>query len=84
MDVRNRQHHVNLLALGILHGLPDRVDIRTRGPGQRRDHGSFHLARDPLHRLEIAGRRQREAGLDDVDAQERQLARDLELLVRIE
>ena len=44
--------------------------------------GPCDLARDRLHGLEVAGRGDREAGLDDVDAEPRELVRDLDLLVR--
>src|ERR1700694_882597 len=84
MDVGDGQHHVDLLPLRLLHGLPHRVDIRTGGPGEGGDHRSLDLARDTLHRLEVAGGREREAGLDDVDAQKGELARDDKLLVGVE
>ena len=48
------------------------------------DHRALHLARDRLHRLEVAGRGDREAGLDDVHAEPRELLRDLELLLLVE
>ena len=44
--------------------------------------GPCDLAGDRLHRLEVAGRGDREAGLDHVDAQARELMGDLELLGR--
>ena len=44
----------------------------------------MHPARDLLHRFEVAGRRQREAGLDDVDPEARQLAGDPEFLIGVE
>ena len=46
--------------------------------------GPCDLPRDRLHRLEVAGRADREAGLDDVDAEARELLRDLHLLLRVE
>ena len=39
---------------------------------------------DRLDRLEVARRGDREAGLDDVDAEARELVRDLQLLARVE
>ena len=45
---------------------------------------ALDLAGDRLHGLEVAGRGDREAGLDDVDAQARELLGDLELLGRVE
>ena len=46
--------------------------------------GPCDLAGDRLHGLEVARRGDREAGLDDVDAQARELVRDLELLGRVQ
>ena len=54
------------------------------GAGQRRDHRAVDLAGDRLHRLEVAGRGDREAGLDHVDPESRQLLGDLELLLGVQ
>ena len=54
------------------------------GARQAGDHGSMDLAGDRLHGLEVAGRGDREARLDDVDAQARELVGDLELLGRVQ
>jgi hypothetical protein len=51
---------------------------------QSGDDGSLHLAGDRLDRLEVARRGDREPGLDHVDAQPRELVRDLELLDRVQ
>src|SRR4051812_45749414 len=48
------------------------------------DHGALDLAGDRLHCLEVAGRGDREAGLDHVDPQARELVGDLELLARVQ
>src|SRR4051812_37955415 len=50
------------------------------GARETGDHGAVDLAGDRAYRLEITGRGDREAGLDDVDAQPRELVGDLELL----
>ena len=50
------------------------------GPRQAGDARSLDLAGDRLDRLEVVRRGDREAGLDDVDAQLGELAGDLELL----
>src|SRR5687768_3310781 len=47
---------------------------------QARDDGALDLAGDRLHGLEVTRRRGGEAGLDHVDAEARELLRDLELL----
>ena len=46
--------------------------------------GAVHRLGDRLDRLEVALARDREAGLDHVDAESRQLLRDLELLADVE
>src|SRR5215208_1540682 len=49
-------------------------------PFEPRDDRAVHLARDRAHRLEVTRRGDREAGLDDVDAEAGELVCDLELL----
>ena len=46
--------------------------------------GPFDLPRDRLHGLEVAGRGDREAGLDHVHAEPRELVGDLELLLLVQ
>ena len=46
--------------------------------------GPSTVAGDRLDRLEVAGRGDREAGLDHVDAEARELLGDLDLLLRVE
>ena len=54
------------------------------GAGQAADDGGVaDLVADPPHALEIAGARDREAGLDDVDAETHELPRDLDLFRRV-
>ena len=48
------------------------------------DDGPVDLAGDRLDGLEVARRGDREAGLDDVDAEARELVRDLDLLLRVQ
>ena len=52
--------------------------------GQARDHGTVDLAGDRPYRLEVTWRGDRESSLDHVDAEPRQLLRDLQLLGRVE
>jgi hypothetical protein len=75
---------VDARALGVAHGLPGAVDVGRVGAGQARDDRPLDLAGDGLHGLEVARRGDGEAALDDVDAQPRELVRDLELLLAIE
>ena len=70
-----------------LRGLVDRaqrrVDVFLAG-AREADHGRpGDGLGDSMHRLEIAGRRSREAGLDDIDAEALELARDRELLLDV-
>jgi hypothetical protein len=80
VDVRRRDERVDARALARRVPPPRRVDVGRRGARQAGDHRAVDLAGDRLHGLEVAGRRDREAGLDDVDAQARELVGDLELL----
>jgi hypothetical protein len=48
------------------------------------DDGALHVPRDRLDGLEVAGRGDREAGLDHIDAEARELLRDLDLLLRVQ
>ncbi len=60
------------------------LDVVGDGARQAADDGGVaHLGADALHALEVAGARDREAGLDDVDAQAHELAGDLELLLGV-
>ena len=65
---------------GVLDRPPGGVDVGLVGAGQAADHRALDLAGDRLDRLEVAGRGDREAGLDHVDAQPRELLGDLDLL----
>ena len=69
---------------GVLDRVPGGVDVGHVGPGQAGDHRTLDRAGDLLDRLEVARRGDREAGLDHVDAQPRELLRDLQLLLRVQ
>ncbi len=71
-------------ALGVLDRVPGGVDVGLVRAGEAADHGPFDLAGDRLDRLEVAGRGDREAGLDHVDAEARELLCDLDLLLRVQ
>ena len=76
-----RDEHVEVRPLGDLDRLdrPLRVAVLAAGEGGDRDPAPGLLG-DPVDRLEVARRGGREAGLDDVDLEARELAGDLELL----
>ena len=65
---------------GVADRPPGGVDVGLVGAGEAADHRALDRARDLLHGLEVAGRGDREAGLDHVDPQPRQLLGDLHLL----
>ena len=84
VDVRRRDEGVDPRSRRVAYrpvGGVDVPDMSAREPG---DHGALDLARDRLHGLEVARRGDREAGLDDVHAQPRELVGDLELLGRVQ
>jgi len=66
--------------LGLLHRVPADAHVLLDGAGQSGDTRAPDLAGDQGHRLEVALRGDRKAGLDDVDAHALELAGDLELL----
>ena len=72
VDARLRRHRCS--------ASPGAVDVGVVAAGQAADDRPCDLAGDRLHRLEVAGRGDREARLDDVDAKVRQRVGDLQLL----
>ncbi len=67
--------------LGDPQGFASGVDILGQGAGEGADPAVFDVAGDGLHRLKIAGRRDREAHLHDVDTEPFQCLGDLQLLL---
>ena len=85
VDVRRRDERVDARSLGVLDGVPGGVDIGHVRAGQTGDDRTFDRAREiACDGLEVARRGDREAGLDHVDAEPRELRRDLELLLRVQ
>ena len=68
VDVARGDERVDARALGVAHRVPGRLDVLLARARQAADDGALHLASDRLHRLEVAGRCDREAGLDHVHA----------------
>ena len=60
------------------------LDVGGVGARQAGDDRAVHLAGDRADRLEVARRGDREAGLDHVDAEPRELLGDLQLLGRVQ
>ena len=64
-------------------GLAGAIDVGLAAPRQSADDRAGHAAGDFSHRLEIAGRRDREAGFDHIDAQLDQRPGELQLFGQI-
>ena len=60
------------------------VHVSQLGPREPGDDRTLHCAGDRLDGLEVTLARDREAGLDVVDAEARELLGDLELLAGVE
>ena len=84
VDVRGRDEGVDPRRAASRTACAGRVDVGELRPREPGDHRALDLARDPLDGLEVARRGDREAGLDHVDAQPRELLGDLELLRRVQ
>ena len=80
VDGAGGQEDVDARLCGVLEGLPGAVDVAVVAAGQAADGRAGDLGGDRADRLEVAGRGDREAGLDDVDAQVDQGLGDLQLL----
>ena len=84
VDVRRRDERVHARALGVADGLGGALDVGRVRTREARDHRAVHLLGDPLYGLEVARRGDRESSLDHVDAEPRELLRDLQLLGGVE
>ena len=84
VHVAGGEEGVNPRPLGVPDRLPGGLDVLLGRARQTADHGAFDLSRDRLHRLEVAGRGDREAGLDHIDAQPRELVGDLQLFLLVQ
>ena len=81
MDVAGGDEQVQVGTLGDADGLHGALGVAVLAPGERGDRDpALRLLGNPADRLEVAGRRGREARLDHVHLQPRELARDLQLL----
>ena len=84
VDRGRRDEDVDARAFGVPHGFPRAVDVVEAGAREPGDDRTAHRLGDRLDRLEVAVAGDREAGLDDVDTQTRELFGDLELLDDVE
>ena len=69
VQIRGREERVDARPLGRLERARRFLDVLRPAAGQRRDHRAPHLGRNLPRRFGIGRRRDREAGLDDVDAE---------------
>ena len=69
VDRAGGQEDVDPRRLGVLERLPGAVDVALVAAGQAADGRAGDLGGDRADRLEVARRGDREAGLDDVDAE---------------
>jgi hypothetical protein len=83
VDVRRRDEDVDARPLRALDRLDRAVDVLLARARQREDDRARDGLGDLAHGLEVALRRRREAGLDHVDAQVLELARDDQLLLHV-
>ena len=81
VQIRGREENVQPSPLAGLQGAGSLLDILPAAPRQRGDDGPAHVARYLPDRFGIGGRRDGEAGLDDVDPEriERPGERELRL-----
>ncbi len=82
MDIARRDEDVEMRPLGDLDRLDRPLRVAVATTGERRDRDALGLPGDPLDGLEVARRRRRESGLDDIDLEPDELTGDLELLGR--
>ena len=79
-----RDENVDPGAARIRERLAGRVEVVTDGSGEGGDGRRLDGGRHRARALEVTGRRAREAGLDDVDAEPLELLSDLRLLVGLQ
>ena len=83
MERRGRNESMDAGSDGMLHRFPGTLDIGIGGARQACDGRALALPGDLGNRLEIAGRGDREAGLDDVDAHRLQLGGNLQFFLEV-
>ena len=75
---------MDAVTVGVAQGVVAAVHVGQLGPRESGDDRPVHRAGDGLHGVEVTLARDRETGLDVVDAEACQLLGDLELLARVE
>ena len=83
VDRAGGEKDVQPRAFGVSQGVAGPIDVGVAAAGQPADHRAAHVAGDFTHRLEIAGRRDREARFDHVHAQLDQRVGEFQLFGQI-
>ena len=84
MDAAGREEHVDSRVLRFLERLPCSVDVLVERPSQPADRRPVtEFSRDQLNRFEVARRRNRKTGLNDVHTKLHERSGNLELLRRV-
>ncbi len=83
MDIRGRDKDMDAGTPGLVDRPQRRVDVFLARPREAQHRGIRQRLGNPPHRLEVARRRRREAGLNYVDVEPLKLARDRNLLLDI-
>ena len=84
VDVGGRDEGVDARPLGVLDRVPGGVDVGRRRAREAADHRPLDRLGDRRDRFRVTGRGDREAGLDDVDPEPRELMGDLELFLDVQ
>jgi hypothetical protein len=84
VDVRRRDERVDPRSFRVAHSSRRGLHVGRLSSSEPGDDRALDLACYRLHRLEVARRRDREAGLDHVDSEARELVGDLELLCGVQ
>ncbi len=83
MDIRSRDEDMDTGTGRLVHRLERLVNVLLAGAREAQYHGFGHGLGDALHGLEVAGRGRCEAGLDNIDVEPFELARDRDLLLDV-
>ncbi len=84
VDVRRRDERVDARSLRVAYSSGGGLHVGRLSSSEAGDDRAIDFAGDRLDRFEVAGRGDREAGFDDVDAEAGELVRDLELLAGVQ
>ena len=84
VDIRRSDKDVDARPGRVFDRLPGGIHITAHAARQAADRRAAHFTRYTAHRIQVAGRRRREAGLDNVHPQSGKLPGDFDLFARIQ